>query len=91
LLKELQKKDGMEENDAIVIIKQVLYAINYLHNNNICHRDIKPENILIDENLRVTLIDFGASCKFEPLKPMKKFTGTVPYMAPEIIYNKEYD
>lgn len=43
------------------IILQVAQALEYLHSNGIIHRDIKPENILIDENDRVKLIDFGIS------------------------------
>jgi calcium-dependent protein kinase len=53
LLQEMNKKKGTKEihfneEEAALIIKQVLIVINYLHNTNIVHRDIKPDNILIE-------------------------------------------
>ncbi len=43
------------------IIRNVLSALEYIHNMGIIHRDIKPENILIEKNLNIKLIDFGFS------------------------------
>eukprot|EP01063_Lacrimia_lanifica_P029023 TRINITY_DN4355_c0_g1_i3.p1 TRINITY_DN4355_c0_g1~~TRINITY_DN4355_c0_g1_i3.p1 ORF type:complete len:571 (+),score=173.85 TRINITY_DN4355_c0_g1_i3:99-1811(+) len=46
--------------DSAVVLKQVLLALQYCHDNNVVHRDIKPENILIDPATKmVKLIDFG--------------------------------
>jgi calcium-dependent protein kinase len=43
----LLKKRCFNENIAAKIIKQVLLAINYLHNKKIVHRDLKPENLML--------------------------------------------
>jgi protein-serine/threonine kinase len=77
------------------IFRQVVSAIQYMHENGICHRDIKDENILVDENYVAKLIDFG-SCAFYTQDPANLneyfivYGGTVTYAAPEIIKQEEY-
>lgn len=48
------------------IFKQLLEALNYMHECKYIHRDIKSSNILIDHNLRVKLADFGLARSIEP-------------------------
>jgi serine/threonine protein kinase len=60
------------------------------HTSVIIHRDIKPENVLIDEQLNVYLIDFGFAQIGDGEVAMSNSTsGTLGFMAPEQIYNKE--
>ena len=88
----LHKK--FDEKDAVVILRQLLRAINYLHKQNIIHRDIKPENILMVSkdkgNLDIKLTDFGFACKYDPKKGLDKHLGTVQYMAPEVLKSHQY-
>ena len=43
------------------IVKKLLAAVKYIHDNNILHRDISPDNILLQANGNPVLIDFGAA------------------------------
>ncbi|CAD8096433.1 unnamed protein product [Paramecium primaurelia] len=70
------------------IIKEVLLALKYLHNQGIMHRDIKPENIYLHNN-HVKLGDFGIAQYIK--KQSKSFCGTLDYMAPEVINQNFYD
>lgn len=57
----------------------VLNALQYLHEKGLAHRDISPRNIMVDENRRGNLIDFGFSV---PIGQMT-IVGTPKFMAPE--------
>jgi len=57
-----------------------------MHKNNIIHRDIKPENLLIDNNGKIKLADFGFACHdVEFCKYSQKLCGTPIYCSPEMI------
>ena len=85
-----QEKNGFSEYKAFEYFIQVVNAVYYLHNNNIIHRDIKPENILIGEDNKIKLCDFGWA-KELTLENRSTFCGTVEYMAPEIVGSENYD
>lgn len=59
----IKKKKGLKlpEKECQTIFKQLVEAVAYLHRANIVHRDLKLDNILIDEDKRIKLIDFGFS------------------------------
>ena len=86
------------EREASILMKQIMIALNYSHQNKIVHRDIKLENILFldkDPNkLTVKLIDFGLSKCFNKeninIPRMKEFYGSAYYVSPELI-NKDYN
>ena len=51
------------------MIKQILSAVYYCHENKIVHRDLKPENLLYEsekEGSLLKVIDFGTSRKIAP-------------------------
>ena len=82
------------ENICYHIFKQIAYAIEKCHHNNIIHRDIKLENILIRnfdklEYPNILLADFGFAIK--TTTTLNDKIGTPLYVAPEIISNVEYD
>ncbi|XP_023422929.1 calcium/calmodulin-dependent protein kinase type 1G isoform X3 [Cavia porcellus] len=80
------------EKDASVVIRQVLAAVKYLHENGIVHRDLKPENLLYltpEENSKIMITDFGLS-KMEQSGVMSTACGTPGYVAPEVLAQKPY-
>ncbi|WRH67815.1 MAG: protein kinase [Planktothrix sp. GU0601_MAG3] len=58
-----EEKTLLEERVKRYII-EIAEALKIVHSNNLLHRDIKPENIIIDNQNRAVLIDFGASREF---------------------------
>ncbi|XP_049885278.1 mitogen-activated protein kinase kinase kinase 12 [Pectinophora gossypiella] len=65
--------------------KEVAYGMTYLHQHKIIHRDLKSPNILIADNLVVKVSDFGTSREWNDVSAIMSFTGTVAWMAPEVI------
>lgn len=63
-----------------MIMKQLLSALCYLHQNNISHRDIKPENFMLQtkgDPTCVKMIDFGLSKDFTGQESMSTMSGSV--------------
>ncbi|XP_048113806.1 calcium/calmodulin-dependent protein kinase 1Db isoform X1 [Alosa pseudoharengus] len=80
------------EQDASILIKQVLNAVNYLHEMGIVHRDLKPENLLYfsdEDESKIMISDFGLS-KIESADVMSTACGTPGYVAPEVLAQKPY-
>ncbi len=86
-LAEIVRREGpLEPRHAVEIIMQAAGAIEEAHRQGIIHRDVKPENIMVDEDGRVKVLDFGLA---KALVGATKLTtdgaalGTPHYMAPE--------
>lgn len=79
-------KDGvLEERFIVVIIREVLVGLVYLHKSAIIHRDIKAANVLITAAGKVMICDFGVSA-LSATTTSKRNTlmGTPNWMAPEV-------
>jgi protein-serine/threonine kinase len=74
----------LSEHTVKNIFKQIMAAISYMHSEGLVHGDVKDENILIDENGKVKLIDFGSASCFTQ-KKFTRFLGTIQYASPEIL------
>ncbi len=65
---------------------QLLRAVDHTHSRGVVHKDIKPGNIMIDHRvLELTLIDFGVSDFYLPMKKMPLSGATRNYKAPEML------
>ena len=55
---------ALEESEALLIIRKVANALKRMHSEGMLHFDVKPANIMIADDGRVVLIDFGAAHRF---------------------------
>ena len=82
----------LNENEASYFYIQILFVIEYIHNNHIVHRDLKPENILLtNNNSLLKIIDFGLANKYEENNLLDTQCGSLCYSAPEMILGKKYN
>ena len=86
-------RHGFDQTRAAQYMREIISAVKYLHSFDppIIHRDIKPENILLDENGRCKLADFGWSNYVNPDKVRVTFCGTPEYLAPEMVNKIGHD
>jgi hypothetical protein len=78
------------EEEARLIICQVMSAVECMHRAQICHRDLKPENLLVDEKRWVKVIDFGLADFFDPNGVLTEYPRSPEYAAPELLLEKPY-
>ena len=81
----------LSEDLARRLFSDICSGLNYLHNKGIAHRDIKLSNILLDENYRAKIADFGFSKDTNEQSMLKTKCGSPIYIAPEIIQEQSYD
>ncbi|KAM4040923.1 uncharacterized protein ACNLHF_012165 isoform 2-T2 [Anomaloglossus baeobatrachus] len=102
----LTSRGAFHPNLARLYIAETVVAVDYLHNHGVVHRDLKPENLLITATGHIKVTDFGLSklglmrptsnVYKTPTEDIirefcdKEATGTLAYMAPEVLLMKGY-
>lgn len=91
LIKNRKKK--LTFKNVIQLALDLSRGLSYLHSRKIVHRDVKTENMLLDyPNRTLKIADFGvARVEAQNPKDMTGETGTLGYMAPEVLDGKPYN
>ncbi|AXS79635.1 serine/threonine protein kinase [Dechloromonas sp. HYN0024] len=86
----LRQSGALPPVKAISMVRPILEAIAYAHGQGVIHRDLKPSNILLDDNGRPHVMDFGIAARVDAsADAADRITGTPAYMAPEYILRRE--
>jgi beta-lactam-binding protein with PASTA domain/serine/threonine protein kinase len=91
----IREESPMAPSRALGLLEPVLMALAEAHRSGLIHRDIKPENVLIADDGRVKVADFGLARAFDANTSHTAtgglLIGTVSYLAPELIVNGKAD
>jgi eukaryotic-like serine/threonine-protein kinase len=93
-LKSVLAREGKLAPDrAVDVIQQVCMALEAAHTEGVVHRDLKPQNIMLDQQGRVSVMDFGIarSLEFGGMTQTGALIGTPEYMSPEQVRGEHVD
>ena len=76
--------NNLNPTERTIIAIDIARGMSYMHEHNIIHRDLKSLNILLDENKRVRICDFGL-VRIKSFQILTTQIGTPQWMAPEIM------
>jgi beta-lactam-binding protein with PASTA domain len=91
----IRKESPMPPSRALALAEPVLSALAHAHRAGLIHRDVKPENVLIADDGRVKVADFGlakaVSADTQHTATGGVLIGTVSYLAPELVVDGRSD
>lgn len=92
LFEHLRLQGMFQEDTAAFYLAELVLALEHLHFTvGVVYRDLKPENCLLDAEGHLLLTDFGLSkVAVDGEHHCRSMTGTVEYMAPEVILMQDY-
>ena len=85
-----------DASEAVLLslARQVLAALAHVHARGLVHRDVKPGNVLVQRGpraLRAKLTDFGLATASGRAEPPGCISGSLPYVAPEVLLGQPVD
>ncbi|XP_047948431.1 CDPK-related protein kinase-like [Salvia hispanica] len=90
LLDKILSRGGKyTEDDAKLVMIQILNVVSFCHLQGVVHRDLKPENFLFttkEEDSTLKAIDFGLSDFVKPDERLNDIVGSAYYVAPEVLH-----
>ena len=100
-LKFISKNRQLSSSQIRSIAIETAEGLAYAHSRNVVHGDLKPDNLLIENNDTVKIVDFGIARATDTQKMIETLaddvntpsglTGTLPYMAPELLTGSPAD
>jgi Nif-specific regulatory protein len=82
--------DGSNWSELLGVLIQAAIGLQHIHHRGIIHFDLKPSNLLVDDQRRLKITDFGVAAEASTLFE-RKIRGTFHYMAPEVLRQEEVD
>jgi len=78
-------------NEKAAMISQIAMALHFMHKRGYTHRDLKPSNILVDDEGKPSILDFGLALhESKQISSRDQIAGTVTYMSPEQIRGESH-
>ena len=87
----LKEKGALPPRLALALIDPVVEGLGAAHEAGLLHRDIKPENVLIADDGRIKLGDFGLARAISTSTSTGALIGTVAYLSPELVLGRQAD
>uniref|UniRef100_A0A1B6H2H0 cyclin-dependent kinase n=1 Tax=Cuerna arida TaxID=1464854 RepID=A0A1B6H2H0_9HEMI len=81
---------GLSEGKIKDLMFQILSGVDFLHSHRIIHRDLKPQNILVANDGRVKLTDFGLAKTYDYEMRLTTVVVTLWYRSPEVLLGVPY-
>ncbi|KAG1056927.1 hypothetical protein G6F43_001207 [Rhizopus delemar] len=84
-----QQDGALDEDEARLLFRQLVTAVDFCHKKWVVHRDLKTPNILVTPEGQLKLADFGLGNRYG-LQRLRTICGSMLYYSPEIITGQKY-